>query len=142
MCVLTKDFHLKLTYISYIFCTMAHYQWRIQTEAHTAVTKDGSINNSHQPFAHDIEPVQFTTTILFIDRNLISEYFEILVDWFTVHCTFFSTGEIKSCDYSLTLTCYTPECIYLVAQGSKYRTTSAICLRVFKLRLTQNVLKR
>lgn len=87
---------------------------------HTAVTKDGSINNSHKPFAHDIEPVQFTMTVLFIDRNLISEYFEILVDWFTIHCTFFSTEEIKS-DYALTLNDYTPECIYLVAQKSKYR---------------------
>lgn len=55
----------------------------------TAVTKDGSINNSRKPFAHDIEPVQFTMTMLFIDRNLISEYFEIWVDQFTIHCTFF-----------------------------------------------------
>lgn len=68
---------------------MAHYWWRKQTDVRTAITKDGGINNSRKPFAHDIEPVQFTMTILFIDRNLISEYFEILVDQFTIHCTFF-----------------------------------------------------
>lgn len=41
----------------------------------------------------------------------------------------------------LTLNDYTPECIYLVAQKTKYQTIFAICLQVFKLRLIQNVLK-
>lgn len=80
---------------------MAHYRRSKQTDARAAVTHGGAVNNSRKPFAHDIEPVQFTMTILFIVRNLISEYFEILVDWFTIHCTFFfPTGEIKSDDYA------------------------------------------
>lgn len=72
---------------------MAHYRRSKQTDARAAVTHGGTVNNSRKPFAHDIEPVQFTMTILFIVRNLISEYFEILVDWFTIHCTFFFPRE-------------------------------------------------
>lgn len=81
---------------------MAHYRRSKQTDARAAVTHGGAVNNSRKPFAHDIEPVQFTMTILFIVRNLISEYFEILVDRFTTHCTFFffPTGEIKSDNYA------------------------------------------
>lgn len=74
---------------------MAHYWRSKQTDACAAVTHGGAVNNSRKPFAHDIEPVQFTMTILFIARNLISEYFEILVDWFTIHCTFFFHGRNK-----------------------------------------------
>lgn len=54
---------------------MAHYWRSKQTDARAAVTHGGAVNNSREPFAHDIEPVQFTMTILFIVRNLISEYF-------------------------------------------------------------------
>ena len=51
--------------------------------------------NKHLTFAHDIEPGQFTTTllILFIARSLISEFSEILANQliiYTVHFFFHS----------------------------------------------------
>lgn len=84
MCVFdNKTFCFELTCISYIFCNVAHYRRSRQTGRGAAVTRDGSVKNSQKPFAHDIEPLQFTMTILFIARALISEHFEVLGDWFT-----------------------------------------------------------
>ena len=72
---------------------MAHpSKWKHRLKSHAAVTRNGSINK-HLTFAHDIEPGQFTTTllILFIARSLISEFSEILANQliiYTVHFFF------------------------------------------------------
>ena len=78
------------------------------------LTRKGSINE-HLTFAHDVEPGQFTTTllILFIARSFISEFSEILAKQliiYTVH--FFSTAtgkKVTTCSYSLSLKDLVPE---------------------------------
>lgn len=97
-----------------------------------AVTNNSSINKTCKPFAHDVEPIQFTITILFIDFNLISEYVKILVEQFTIHCKFFFHRRNKKATImQLTLNDYTPECIYLVAQKQSTRLCLQFVLKSF-----------